>query len=61
MNGSIVRFTYGNTWEDVPIEKPENAEEPKDGEALAEQLKTNNKWSMELSINNGEELSGKFI
>ena len=61
VNGSIVRFTYGNTWEDVPIEKPENAEEPKDEAALAAQLKTNNKWSMELSINNGEELAGKFI
>lgn len=66
VKGKIVRFTYGNTWEDVPIEKPANeeqaAEEKPAEEAIpVEFLKTNNKWTMELSINDGEEISGKFI
>ena len=45
----LVRFTYGNTW----------AEVPKPGTKYGHKL--SNSWSMQLSINDGKENVGKYI
>jgi len=44
----MVRFTYGNTWEDVPHPRFPDT-------------KRSNKWSMQLSINDGSECIGRFV
>lgn len=45
----FVRFTYGNTWEVVDFPQA------KDGSGKI------NRWTMELSINDGQENVGKYI
>ena len=46
VTNSLCRFTYGNTWEEVP---------------KANGKGTTTRWSMKLSINDGKENANKFI